>query len=387
MTLASSSLSTVSHAELAHPSVLIVLSSFCAEGTPILTLELCRYWQSWGIYPIVVTLYDHPRDLQPEFEALSIPLHCLNLPKQGYWRYAQMGAAIYGLARRYRTSAFLSMPFGWHTIMAVGAKLAGVKRVAAHVGNYPPYEAGTAFDKFRRLVQWGRSLCDGLICCSDYIRDGVIQHFGVNESETLTIYNGCAIEAADVLDDALMRSLDAPFTIGMVARLEQHKDQPTLIRAAHYLKQQNLDFTVQLIGDGSRRQEYEQLAAELDVSDRIQFLGTRRDIPDLLSQMDLFVFAAKPDEGFGIALVEAMMAGVPIVATDVGACCEVLEDGDLGLLVPRGDAEKLAIAIQYAARHPDQMQWLATRAQQSAQENFSMETMAYNYATYLRLIP
>ena len=62
----------------------------------------------------------------------------------------------------------------------------------------------------------------------------------------------------------------------------------------------------------------------------------RRDVPELVGQLDLFVFATTSDEGLGIALIEAMAVGVPVVASDVGACREVLDDGALGLLVPPG---------------------------------------------------
>jgi glycosyltransferase involved in cell wall biosynthesis len=366
---------------MATPTVLIALTSLCAEGTPVLVLDLCRQWLAWGIQPVVVTLYDQPRDLEPELRSLRVPLHELTLPAHGYQRYAQLAAGIYRLVRRYRAQAFLSMPFGWHTFMAAGARLAGVRRVAAHVGNYPPV-GSPSFSKFRQQVQWGRSLTDRLLCCSAYIQSGVIQHFGVPEAETQVVYNGCAWEP-----ERDRPRPGQPLRIGMVARLEGHKDQPTLIRAAAVLKRQGIPIQVQLIGDGRRRAEYQALIAQLGVEDCVSLLGMRRDIPDLLQHMDVFVFSAKPDEGFGIALVEAMVMGVPVVATQVGACCEVLQDGDLGWLVPPGDAERLAAAIRYVATHPDQAQIVAQRAQEVACTAFSMAAMARDYALVLDILP
>jgi glycosyltransferase involved in cell wall biosynthesis len=382
MILASPSFSTGAHTAHPQPSVLIALPSLCAEGTPVLALELCRLWQSWGIRPIIATLYDQPNDLQSEFEALSIPVHSLHLPQKGYLRYLKMATGIYRLAFHYRATAFLSMLFGWHTFMSVGAKLAGVQHIAAHVGSYPPYDS-PSFHKFRWQVRWGRSVCGGLICCSQYVQAGVVKHFGLTETEVLTIYNACGFQVSDVVERTPNAS--AVPTVGMVARLD--KDQPTLIKAADILKQRGTHIEVQLIGEGRCRQEFEQLTYALGVSDRVHFLGMRRDIPELLSQLDIFVFAVNPEEGFGMALVEAMMAGVPVIASNVGGCAEVLEDGDLGILVTKGDATRLADAIQYLLTHPQQSQKLAQHAQQAAQENFSMETMAHHYATYLRLLP
>ena len=160
------------------------------------------------------------------------------------------------------------------------------------------------------------------------------------------------------------------FRIGMVARLEAHKDQPTLIRAAGLLGRRGLDCEVWLIGEGSRRRELETLIAAEDLRDRVRLLGMRRDVPELVGQLDLFVFATTPDEGLGIALIEAMAAGVPVVASDVGACREVLDDGALGLLVPPRDPVALADAILRVRDEPAAAAARAERARRKAFEAF-----------------
>lgn len=153
----------------------------------------------------------------------------------------------------------------------------------------------------------------------------------------------------------------------MVARLEQHKDQPTLIRAMALLRDQGQPLQLWLIGEGSSRPDLEALIAALDLVGSVQLLGSRRDIPQLLAATDLFVFSARPDEGFGIALAEAMAAGVPIVATDVGACHEVLEGGRLGRLVPPQDPEALAEGIREVLTDPETAARHAWLARQRAQ--------------------
>lgn len=368
-------------------TLLIVLTSLCAEGTPVLVLELCRWWLDWGIQPRIVTLQATPTDLAPEFEQLNIPIHCLGVGDRGYKRYRQMITGLYSLCRQFRPAAVLSMPFGWHTFIAYGAYLAGVRQIAAHVGNYPPYWTGNAFRKFRWEVQLGRRVTRQLICCSRYIQAGVMQHFGVDQRETIVIYNGCPID--QLIDNApasrLQRS-SAPLTIGMVARLEAHKDQPTLIRAARLLKQRGIAMQVHLIGEGSRRAEYEALIRDQEVADCVHLLGVRRDIPELLKQLDLFVFAAKPDEGLGVALIEAMAVGVPIVATDVGACREVLDGGQLGTLVPPSDPQALADAIRDVIADPDAAIARTQEAREKVLRQFTLEKMAQEYTRCLGLI-
>jgi glycosyltransferase involved in cell wall biosynthesis len=176
------------------------------------------------------------------------------------------------------------------------------------------------------------------------------------------------------------------FVVGMVARYEVHKDQPTLIRAAKLLLEQGRPIEVWLIGDGSRRAEYERMIAELGLTGLVQLLGVRRDVPELLGQLDAFAFATKPDEGQGVALVEAMAAGVPIVATDVGACCEVLDGGALGSLARTGDARSVADAIDDIRRNGAAWAARTERAQHKAAQAFSMESMAASYARCLRLV-
>lgn len=364
----------------------IALPSLCAEGTPILVLEMCRWWQKQGIELFAVALRPTPKDLESEFDALDIPIHFLNLPNSGYGRYLQLARDIYQHCKQTQADALLSMPLGWHAFMAYGAKLAGVKRVAAHVGNYPPYWTGNAFRKFRLQIQLGRPVTDYLICCSNYIRQGVIEQFGVSESEATAIYNGVPVETVAQRASAVTRNPEQSFNIGMVARLEGHKDQPTLIRAAQLLKDRGFQFKVELIGEGSRRSEYENLIREEKVEDCVFLLGMRRDIPELLGQMDLFVFSAKLDEGFGIALVEAMSAGVPIIATDVGACREVLEEGKLGTLIPPETPETMAKAIEEFIKHPDLRTSKGKQAREKALNEFTVDNMAYQYARCLQLL-
>ncbi|MBD2343423.1 glycosyltransferase [Anabaena subtropica FACHB-260] len=364
---------------------MIALTSLCAEGTPVLVLEMCRWWLAHNIQPMVVTLNAEPTDLVSEFQQLGIQIHSLNISNYGYRRYGQIILKFYRICHQFQPDALLSMPLGWHTFIAYGARLAGVRRIAAHAGNYPPYWTGTAFQKFRFLIQLGRPVTDILICCSDYVRQGVIKYLGVPESETVTIYNGCPLEQFYQSNSPLQFPSNHVLNIGMVARLEKHKDQPTLIRTAHILKERGMLFKVQLIGEGSRRGEYETLIQQEQVEDCVYLLGMRRDIPKLLSEMDIFIFSAKPDEGLGVALIEAMATGVPIVATAVGACQEVLDQGNLGLLVKPHDSQALANGIIEILSNPKSAKSRAELAQKKVFREFTIENMAKSYASCLGL--
>jgi len=353
----------------------------------VLVLEMCRWWLAHDIQPVIVTLSATPTDLSAEFQDLGVSVVCIDLPNSGYGRYVKMITDFYRLCRQFKPDAVLSMFLGWHTFMAYGCHLAGVHQVAAHVGNFPPYWTGTAFHKFRWQIQLGRPVTSKLICCSNYVREGVIQHFSLTDSETVTIYNGCPVESfTNLSNSAIYERQEHSIKIGMVARLELTKDHPTLIQAAQLLKEQGVSFQVQLIGEGSCRIEYETLIRNLQLEDCVQLLGMRRDIPELLNQMDVFVFSVKPGEGLGVAMIEAMAAEVPVVATDVRACREVLDQGELGVLVPPKDPQHMADAISQIINHPEEARHRAIKAKGKVFAKFTIENMAKEYAICLGLL-
>ena len=367
------------------PTILIVVASLAAEGTPRLALELSRVWMARGMRPVVAVMHETPDDLRPDFDALGVEYVNLGIPHRGYARYVKLTYKLFALARRYRACALLSMPLGWHAFMAIGARLAGIRSVVAHVGNYPAMSANSILSKFRLLVQLGRPFTDHLVCCSHYVREGAVRRFGVSRRETAVVYNGLPLSvfarASEYPRAATMS--DKPMIIGMVARLERHKDQATLIRAARILKERGRNIQVWLIGEGNRRLELEHLIHDNNVREIVKLLGMRRDVADLIGHMHLFAFSTTPDEGLGIALLEAMAAGVPIVASDVGACREVLDNGQSGYLVSPGDPVALADAIDAVCSDAPSAQERAAKARQKVLREFSIEEMAWRYAALL----
>ena len=130
--------------------------------------------------------------------------------------------------------------------------------------------------------------------------------------------------------------------VGTVCRLEQIKAVDVLLRAV-----QDLAVHLVVVGDGSERQSLETLALELGVQDRVHFLGFRDDARNLIAGLDLFV-SSSTSESFGLAILEALAMGTPVVSTNVGAAREVLGGGSVGLLVPPGNSIAMKDAIQQA---------------------------------------
>ncbi len=152
-----------------------------------------------------------------------------------------------------------------------------------------------------------------------------------------------------------MRSLRRPgvdgiLRIGMVASLEPSKDHATLLKAIAVLKHQGQTVCLRLLGAGSLMASLQAMASELSIQDCVEFPGMVVDVASELAAMDVFAFSATPDEGMGIALVEAMAAGLPCVGSNVVACNEVLQQGKLGTIVPKQGPQLWAQAL-VAARN------------------------------------
>lgn len=132
--------------------------------------------------------------------------------------------------------------------------------------------------------------------------------------------------------------------VGWAGRLVPVKDCATFLRAAAIIARSREDAGFLIAGDGEERGMLSALAGELGIASRVRFLGDRRDMPEVMAAMDVFVLSSR-NEGFGRVIVEAMAAGVPVAATGVGGAVEVLDGGRAGLLVPPGDDGALAAAV------------------------------------------
>jgi len=157
-----------------------------------------------------------------------------------------------------------------------------------------------------------------------------------------------------------------------VGSLKEKKGHAVLLRAWPYVISRRSDARLVLVGDGPLRDELQRTANESGVRETIRFLGNRSDVPSILRAADVFVLPSLW-EGFGIAVVEAMAAGVPVVASRVDGVCEIIRDGQDGVLVPPNEPEKLAQAIVDLLDDSERMKRFVASASKRAEE-FSINT-------------
>jgi glycosyltransferase involved in cell wall biosynthesis len=199
----------------------------------------------------------------------------------------------------------------------------------------------------RMLSGWS----DATITVSECVRQVEIAQARTDPAKVITIHNGVEAERYRQIDltvrDLIRRELKTPnevLVIASVGRLHSVKGFAHLLAAMQSVHARFPEVHLWLIGDGELRTTLDAQAHKLGLDDVIVFAGTRLDVPEILTAVDIFTLTSHV-EGMPNAILEAMAAGLPIVATQVGGVPEIVVDGETGLLVPPADEKALAQAL------------------------------------------
>ncbi|MDR0216527.1 MAG: glycosyltransferase [Comamonas sp.] len=235
----------------------------------------------------------------------------------------------------------------------------------------------------RRLAQ-SQTLMPHTEACigvSEGVRTSLLEH-GFDPAKCIAIHNGIDLER-------FPESISKPWeqrepAIIMASRFARQKDHATLIRALAVLKEWGPTPTLYLAGGGKQRlrQKAQDLAAQLGLKQQVHFLGNVADLPQRLGATQIFVLATHW-EGFGLATVEAMLAGCACIVSDVPGATEVFEPDESGILVPESDAQALATTLQQLLEKPEQAQKLGLAARKYALQHFGREHMWQQYQAIL----
>ena len=205
------------------------------------------------------------------------------------------------------------------------------------------------------------------------------------------VYNGvdaARLQATEGASDLLRSELklrEGDLLLGMVGNFyaDARKDQLTVCRALpsvfRRVPRAHFAFAGGWAGDGATRiyQECVDYCREQGIADRVHFLGQRADVPDVLGALDIFVFSSRKDS-FGVAVVEAMLVGVPSVVSDIGALLEVTNGGEYAAVFRTGDADDLARRLLELAEDRARRERLAEAARRSAAARFGIEAHLAN---------
>jgi glycosyltransferase involved in cell wall biosynthesis len=243
--------------------------------------------------------------------------------------------------------------------------------LTAHGWNFTPGVASLPAACYRQIERLAGPLATRIITVSEFDRRLALEAGITGEDRLVTVYNGMA----DVAPSLRASPGRTPARLVMIARFGAQKDHMTLLRALAGLLDR--PWELDLIGDGPLLGQARALAATLGLSHRIRFLGQRSDVEQLLAQAQASLLVTNW-EGFPLSILEAMRAGLPVVATSVAGIGEAVVDGETGFLVPRGDVEVLRDRMAKVLADPSLRERMGSNGRARFERHFTLPVFVRN---------
>jgi len=265
-----------------------------------------------------------------------------------------------------------------------GARTAGAKVVVTteHLANEPVSHFPMGGPILHRVIRRTNRLVDATIAVSELSRRELLRVYGMPERSIVTIRNGVDLTRFLPRDErpageteTVRRSLGlaADSAVGvLVGAMIERKGQHVAIRAIPRIRERVPGFTLVLIGEGPGEAALRDEVESLGVSDAVVFGGFRSDIPEILAAADLLLLPSS-NECLPLVVLEAMAAGLPVVASDVGGISEAVEDGVTGSLIGPEDPEGLAEAVGGVLEAPGRAKRMGEAALAKARGTFGVE--------------
>lgn len=377
----------------------VILTLERAGAQDVVRVLASRHMQA-GCGSFVVTFEDGA--VRQDLEAMGIPVEVLGVRQHGIERPLAFLAEQRSIRRRLeecvrRWEIDIVQAHILHTLDFLVLSLRRVPPVKTVIwtvqnSDYLP-DGSTPWTAFKQAVhRWlyraNAGKIGAMVAVSEKVREVVEEGLGDMGGKLMVIPNGVELERFDLPSgrEELLEELDLDpdsqllLTVG---RLTEQKGQVHLLRAMAALAGEEPRARLLVAGRGELEAELRAETRRLGIEERVCWLGERADVPRLLRSVDVFVLPSLW-EGLSVALLEAMAAGLPIVATRVAGTDQVLEDGDSGLVVPPADDSALAAALVNVLGDPSLRERLGLRARQVAAQGYSAAVQADRYLALYR---
>jgi L-malate glycosyltransferase len=290
------------------------------------------------------------------------------------------------LIRNLRVRIVHGTDFVTNFLGLLAARLSGARMVVSRVDLGHP-RAG--FGPLRRRVEKLVSARADVVCANaKAVARLCIAEEGCSPDQVVVVRNGIDLGRFDA---QAARAPDGPLPQGgplvaVVANLWPVKDHRTLLAAADQVRRWIPNVRFALVGDGPEREPLVRRIAELGLGGAAHLLGTRSDVPAILARSSAFCLPSR-SEGLSNAIMEAMAAGLPVVATDAGGNSELVQDGATGFVVPVGDADAVARRLAELLADAELAREMGRRGRAHAERELSLERKRAGYHDlYCRLL-
>lgn len=231
---------------------------------------------------------------------------------------------------------------------------------------------------FSKPMGWGKLV----ICPSKVIARHMVEDFDVPLERIRLVPRSVDIEKFRYHDSAAKRKAKE-FNVGIIGRITPLKGHMHFIKAMARVARKIPYLKIWIVGDAPQskaayKEQLQVLVRRLGLWDSTQFLGTQKDIPEVLRQMDLVVLASTTHDAFPRSILEAQACGVPVVATSVGGVIDIIEDNKNGLLVPPADPDSIAEAVMRIYKDPGLGKQMAEKAYKKVKEQYTAEHLVQN---------
>ena len=351
--------------------ILQVSSATTIGGGEVHVIDLCQALQQRGH-----DVHLAARPGSPLVERLvSRSVTCHHLPLRGSLDI-DSAVRLSHLIRQYQIDVIHGHVARDYLVCALARRLAGRSQLVLTRHHYLPIKGHWGYRTMFRQV--GR-----IIAVSESVRRGLIASLNLPPGQVMTIPNWVNPDEYRALPDpqrARARfDVQQPLVVGMVGQMTPAKGPEEFIRAAALVASLRDDVAFLVAGETEERgfqftERLRQLTRELSVSDRIHFLGRVEDLPGLFAALTMLVLPSW-QEAFSIVLIQAMAAGLPVIASDVGGPAEIVTHGVTGLLVPPRRVEALAQAINRLLGDSDLRRRLGVAARKEVETRFERETV------------
>ena len=351
--------------------VLHFIGSLETGGTETMLLAYLRTTKNKEIEHVVCTIY--PREsLKKEFHDAGIKVYSLNIPSKPFFFLTFPKFALF--LKKTNPDIVHSYLIQESLVNRIVGRLMG----KAVVCGKRDIDKNKSFWKvwLDRMTIW---LADVNISNS---RQGLeeLLSYGVPKEKALYVPNGKDLSPFEISISKEKAKNRLGFgkeiiLIGCISRLFESKGQEYLIRAMPRLLKEKPEIKLLVVGGGRMKDYLEKISQELGVSKDVIFLGERKDIPELLKAFDVFVFPSLR-EGMPGALMEAMAAGLPVVATNIGGNVELVENNETGLLVLPANPREISTAVLKILDTPKLSATLGKKARNRIKNDFTLEKMA-----------
>lgn len=378
------------------PGVLIVTPNLDVGGAQETVVNVARSLQQLGT-PVVVATFEGGL-LQTDLADASVPVEVLDGRRHGVLtlprfllEMARFRRRLRSLIGAHRVGIVLTQGLGtldflvatlridrglqvWWTIQNARFMLRD-EHLTRHRWMLEPKRRA-----HRILYRWGSRIVNGVIAVSDETADAFRAEVGDVGDRVRVVYNSVDMDRYPARNPGseLRRELGlAPdaHVLTMVGTFKAQKGHTHLLDAVAKLFPRHPNLRLLLVGDGGLRVECEEQARRLGLEEAVVFLGTRRDVPELLAVSNAFVLPSLW-EGLSLALIEAMASGLPVVATDVSGSSLAVVDGETGWLVSPGDPAPLAAALEELIEDAEEAHDRGLRGRARAETLFSARAQA-----------